>query len=154
MKDPLPKSVLLWKNFPLECYISCYGVTTIRLSWLRVIYHREQWGEHGCGGDWFCFTVCMMSKIHKWLDTFTCYVFITASGYACLHHHLSCASACKNCFLGWPYKNVCRFTLHLILLAPQQCFLGAPSSHVWNEVCVLLWLSASVMLETSLEDQN
>jgi hypothetical protein len=26
----------------------------------------------------------------------------------------------------------------LILLAPQQCFLGAPSSHVWNEVCVVV----------------
>lgn len=72
--------------------------------------------------------------------TFSCYVFITASGCACLHHHLSCASACKkllSCLsiqervqIYTPLSCKC-----LILLAPQQCFLGTPSSHVWNEVC-------------------
>lgn len=139
-----PKLVLSWKNFPLECYIyHVMVVTMIWLSWLKsniIPSGGAVRREHGCGGDWFCFT----KSTNDW--HFSCYVFITASRCACLRHHLSCASACKNCFLVWPYKNVCRFTLHCLVsvwyyLRLSNAYVVLRHHLMFGMKCVLLlWL--------------
>jgi hypothetical protein len=138
--------------------ISCYGVTMIRLSWLK-----SNIPSGAVRRTWMRWRLILFHSAHdeqnpQMTDTFTCYVFITASGCACLRRHLSCASACKNCFLGWPYKNMCRFTLHCLVSVWYYLRLSNASSvlhHImFGMKCVSLWLSASAMLETSLEDQN